>query len=74
VSCFSVIHAGPNKELHMASGGFDNEVKVWKMNGEFTHSVTHSAWVTSLCPFQDSLGGMELVLGDFSSHFCRFPH
>jgi WD40 repeat protein len=73
VSCFAVIHAGPNKELHMASGGFDNEVKVWKMNGEFTHSVSHSAWVTALCPFQDSLGGILALFVIVGIIYTFFP-
>jgi hypothetical protein len=43
--------------LLIASGGADNEVKLWKPNGQFFHSMTHGACVTAMCPFQDALNG-----------------
>jgi WD40 repeat protein len=61
VTSFAKILAGPQQELHIASGGADNEVKLWKINGEFSHSITHAACVTALCPFQDALGGKFLL-------------
>lgn len=57
ISCLILTPAGPQNEIHIASGSSDQEVKLWKPNGEFVHSVSHSAWVTALCPFQDSHGG-----------------
>eukprot|EP00599_Poterioochromonas_sp_BG-1_P004844 CAMPEP_0173141580 /NCGR_PEP_ID=MMETSP1105-20130129/5586_1 /TAXON_ID=2985 /ORGANISM="Ochromonas sp., Strain BG-1" /LENGTH=299 /DNA_ID=CAMNT_0014054825 /DNA_START=398 /DNA_END=1294 /DNA_ORIENTATION=+ len=62
VSCLVLTPAGPQNELHIASGSSDQEVKLWKPNGEFVHSVSHSAWVTALCPFQDTHGGIPVLL------------
>lgn len=61
VSCLVLTPAGPQNELHIASGSSDQEVKLWKPNGEFVHSVSHSAWVTALCPFQDTHGGKTFI-------------
>ena len=51
----------------MASGAMDGEVKLWQYSGEVAWSGTHSApgsgiGVTSLCVFQDTLGGQQNLL------------
>lgn len=49
--------AGMGNENFIVSGGTDCEVKLWKPNGEFVHSCSHSTCVTAICPFQDAIGG-----------------
>lgn len=58
ISSLILTPAGPQNEVHVASGGFDQEVKLWRTNGEFVCSLPHSAWVTCLSHFQDTLNGM----------------
>lgn len=51
----------------IASGSMDGEVKLWQYSGEIAWSGAHSApasgiGVTSLCVFQDALGGQQNLL------------
>ncbi len=58
VSCMELIPAtAPGSDTYIATGAGDGEVKLWKTNGEFVHTVTHSSFVTALRTFQDTLGG-----------------
>ncbi len=60
VSCLEFIPAvagSGNPDSYVASGGGEGDVKIWKTNGEFVHSCSHSSFVTALKTFQDSLGG-----------------
>lgn len=60
VSCLELIPAvAPNNEAYIASGGGDGDVKLWKTNGEFVHTCTHTTFVTALRTFQDSMGGKK---------------
>ena len=50
-------------EAFIASGGADGELKLWRPNGEFAHSVSHGppgspAFITKLKYFKDSFGGI----------------
>ncbi len=48
---------GAQNEPCVASGGADNEVKIWRTNGQHLFSFTNTTCVTALCAFQDELGG-----------------
>lgn len=58
VACLCAIPASAaNAEPYVASGGADSELKLWKTNGEFVHSVTHASPITSMAVFQDAYNG-----------------
>ncbi len=58
ISCLEFVPAAaPSNEAYIASGGGEGDVKLWKTNGEFVHSCSHTSFVTALKTWQDSLGG-----------------
>lgn len=65
VSCLCLIPASAaNAETFMASGGADSELKLWRPNGEFVHSVTHQSPITAMSVFQDGYNGVQsLIIG-----------
>jgi len=65
VSCLALLPAPEGVvggETFIASGGFDGDVKLWHTNGAFAHSCHHSAMVSCLSGFQDTMGGIPLLL------------
>ena len=76
VSCLAYIPAvQQGSEAYIASGSLDCEVKLWKTNGEFVHSCSHPSSVTSMCYFQDTHGGVPMLLighenGSISARSC----
>lgn len=70
VSCMELIPAAaPGSDAYIATGAGDGEVKLWKANGEFVHTVSHTSFVTALRTFQDTMGGNAAPLRR-SSHWC----
>lgn len=71
VSCLASIPASaasPQGESYVVSGSIDGDTKLWKSDGSFVFSCNNGAGVTSLCYFQDALGGSPaLVIGLFDS-------
>lgn len=46
-----------SEESYIASGGADGELKLWRTNGEFVHSISHGSFITAMKHFQDDYGG-----------------
>jgi WD40 repeat protein len=67
VSCLASIPAlQPGAESFVVSGSIDGDTKLWKSDGSFVYSCNNGAGVTSLCHFQDELGGAQsLIIGLF---------
>ena len=52
--------------MGIVSGSIDGDTKLWKSDGSFIYSCNNGAGITSLCYFQDALGGTPaLVIGLF---------
>jgi WD40 repeat protein len=54
-----VVDPAAASETYIASGGADGDLKLWKTNGEFVHSVSHGpqAFITAMRYFKDDNGG-----------------
>jgi WD40 repeat protein len=50
-------YSGAESEQYIASGGVDGDLKLWRLNGEFVHSISHGTFITAMATFQDTLGG-----------------
>lgn len=48
-------------ETYIVSGSADSTIKLWKSNGEFTHSCTNPDKVTAL-EYCDDLGGLQALM------------
>jgi WD40 repeat protein len=65
VSALCVVPPHPSsQETYIASGGADKELKYWKSNGEFAHSMSHPDVITALAVLNDEdIGVQTLVVG-----------
>jgi WD40 repeat protein len=62
VSCMVKIPVlAADNETYMCSGSMDGSVKLWKANGEFAFSCSHSDKVTSL-GYCEELGGLQALI------------
>lgn len=56
---------------YVATGGADGELKLWKNNGEFAWSGTHTGVIYCLRAFKDELGGDQMLLiGTSEGEIC----
>lgn len=62
VSCLALLPGAEGGETYIASGGLDGDVKLWRTNGEFAHSCNQGMSVTCLGVFQDTVGGVPLLM------------
>ena len=70
VSCLASIpaSAASGGESYVVSGSIDGDTKLWKSDGSFVYTCNNGAGVTSMCYFQDALGGVpSLIIGLFDS-------
>ena len=70
VSCLELV-PGAGADTFVASGSADKTVKLWNTSGgTLAHTSTHSAMVTSLRAFKDSLGGKNMENYDSNRIIC----
>jgi WD40 repeat protein len=61
--CCLCLFSMPDGQPCIASGGMDNELKLWDTQGSFLHNFNEGACVTALEAFKDSSGNSALLVG-----------